>query len=638
GVVDGGLAVTNEILQREKGCTHEGASKWAVAHGCCNSQFHTPKEEVLPAGFSKGRRVAHTRAPPNGGSSWGMSDYFLSVPFMTCKIIEFLRQLDLEQNLISSERESIHREYTKNLMILSKDQNLPQFARDHAKKLKKELSSKEVASFWDLILEREKLRATAAHDYTLLQQVRAKHVAIGITDVSRVQQNNEVDTIAVENMEGEPSNVRMIRKRKPVDYSELDSDTSLKYSENKKQKSNRSKKIEKFPSIENNIEVNHFPLELINDNNDNKNDNDENDESEDNESESNESEVDEIESEAIVSKLDELKKQLKSQSRNEWIVGTINVSRKFKEYQLKLIENIMENVREGIKITWDNKYDILALASIIVLIKPCPYSTFTPDEWKQVVNTNPYAVKEPIWTKPFASSLIEACINIAMGLDGNFVSNDENNLSKKASRIFNNLKEDLTSAQTKKITENEHRFYYLDPLLRSFFCGDSKYYKVRLDKSVKGSLKRPDFSCRVDDITILNSEVKPLGCTELQKNKDFIKVQLRSKKSINQLLNEGGPNQAIILLNMGDDVNSYIMDLQYDAMYRSWPLLATKLVTEKALFPLLILTIFHFDNIEQQVQRIANEYFNRSNHHTPPEQIDYIIEEPNSSGFKELLS
>jgi len=30
------------------------------------------------------------------------------------------------------------------------------------------------------------------HDYTLLQQVRAKHVSIGITDVVRVQQNNEV--------------------------------------------------------------------------------------------------------------------------------------------------------------------------------------------------------------------------------------------------------------------------------------------------------------------------------------------------------------------------------------------------------------------------------------------------------------
>ena len=50
--------------------------------------------------------------------------------------------------------------------------------------------------------------------------------------------------------------------------------------------------------------------------------------------------------------------------------------------------------------------------------------------------------------------------------------------------------------------------------------------------------------------------------------------------------------------NPGDDINSYFMDLQYYGMYRSWPLLATKLVTEKALFPLLVLTIFHLDKIE----------------------------------------
>ncbi|CAG8481204.1 8244_t:CDS:10 [Diversispora eburnea] len=254
-----------------------------------------------------------------------------------------------------------------------------------------------------------------------------------------------------------------------------------------------------------------------------KNDNDENCESDSDESDSNENESDKSES-------------------------IINVSRKFKEYQMQLIESVIENVVEGVKIS-STKY---SLASIIVLIKPCPYSTFTPDEWKQVINTNPYAVKESVWDNPFASLLSEACSNIAIGLDNNFVSNDESDLGKKASRIFNNLKEDLTSAQTKKITENEHRFYYLDPLLRPFFCGDSKDYKVRLDKSVKGSLKRPDFSCRIDDITILNSKVKPLG----------------------------------------DDINSYFMDLQYDGIYRSWPLLATKLITEKELFPLMFCLVF----------------------------------------------
>ncbi|CAG8846788.1 33014_t:CDS:2, partial [Gigaspora margarita] len=212
----------------------------------------------------------------------------------------------------------------------------------------------------------------------------------------------------------------------------------------------------------------------------------------------------------------------------------------------------------------EEKSKRVTLASVIVLIRPCPYSTFTSYEWKQIVNTNPYIVKESVWTNPFASSLSEACNNIAIGLDNNFVSNNRSDLGKKASWVFNNLKEDLPSVQTKRTMENEHRFNYLDPLLRPFFCGDSKDYEIKIDKSVNGLLKRPDFSCKINDITILNSEIKPLGCTEFQKNKDFVKAHLRSKRSINQLLNEGGPNQSVIFLNMGDDVNSYVMDLQYD--------------------------------------------------------------------------
>ncbi|RHZ81460.1 hypothetical protein Glove_120g147 [Diversispora epigaea] len=130
-----------------------------------------------------------------------MNSYFSSVPFVKCKIIEFLRRHDLEQNLTSVERESIHREIARSLETLRENRVLPQFARDHAKKLNKELSSKVVASFWDLILEREKHRATMEHDCTLLQQVREKHVAIGIADVVRVQRNNEaVFTTTIENL------------------------------------------------------------------------------------------------------------------------------------------------------------------------------------------------------------------------------------------------------------------------------------------------------------------------------------------------------------------------------------------------------------------------------------------------------
>uniref|UniRef100_A0A1D1YT10 Uncharacterized protein n=1 Tax=Anthurium amnicola TaxID=1678845 RepID=A0A1D1YT10_9ARAE len=139
-----------------------------------------------------------------------MHDYFSSTPFTTCTFIEFLRQLDLEQKLKSTEQRSIHGIYAKFLNSLSINQDIPQFARDHAKKLLKELStSKEVVSFWDSIVEREKHRATEEHDYKLLEQVRSKHVSIGDADVARVQRENKVD--------GESLKASTEKKRKDED-------------------------------------------------------------------------------------------------------------------------------------------------------------------------------------------------------------------------------------------------------------------------------------------------------------------------------------------------------------------------------------------------------------------------------------
>ncbi|CAG8698028.1 2244_t:CDS:1, partial [Funneliformis mosseae] len=66
--------VTNRLFQEEKGCTHEGVTKWKrEVVGVVSNQFHAPKEEALPISFTKRRRVAHTRASPNGnGRSWAL--------------------------------------------------------------------------------------------------------------------------------------------------------------------------------------------------------------------------------------------------------------------------------------------------------------------------------------------------------------------------------------------------------------------------------------------------------------------------------------------------------------------------------------------------------------------------------------
>jgi len=122
---------------------------------------------------------------------------------------------------------------------------------------------------------------------------------------------------------------------------------------------------------------------------------------------------------------------------------------------------------------------------------------------------------------------------------------------------------------------------------------------------------------------ILNSEIKPLGYTQYRKDQDFVKVHLKGKKSINQLLEKGGPNKSMAFLNIGilsiiiihfavftmfylqnlfdnigDIIESFVVDLAYDSIYRSWPCFKNKLITDKGSFPLIVLTFFHFVMIE----------------------------------------
>jgi hypothetical protein len=93
---------------------------------------------------------------------------------------------------------------------------------------------------------------------------------------------------------------------------------------------------------------------------------------------------------------------------------------------------------------------------------------------------------------------------------------------------------------------------FLHPISRPLFTGPEKEYELRLNRADKGSKKRPDLSCTVDSVSILNSEIKPLGHTPLQQKKDRLKVQLKARKSINlQLCTKRGPGEAGIFLNMG---------------------------------------------------------------------------------------
>ena len=116
--------------------------------------------------------------------------------------------------------------------------------------------------------------------------------------------------------------------------------------------------------------------------------------------------------------------------------------------------------------------------------------------------------------------------------------------------IFSLSKGEIPLSSKQKETETKHSIYNLDPFIKIIFGGEYTPYTLEFNKSVNGK-QRPDFSCVIDDIAILNSEIKPLGYTQYRKDQDFVKVHLKGKKSINQLLENGGPNKSIAFLNMG---------------------------------------------------------------------------------------
>ncbi|CAJ0880990.1 22518_t:CDS:10 [Entrophospora sp. SA101] len=263
---------------------------------------------------------------------------------------------------------------------------------------------------------------------------------------------------------------------------------------------------------------------------------------------------------------------------NEWYVEGINVSEKFREYQLDALKMAKEK-----NLTWNSIYEIL------VQLQPV-----------------------------------------------------ESGFSKKISDIFNEVSRGVPTILGTKISEDLHSIKYLHPFINSiFFTSEPKLYEVRLNQANAGSKTRPDFSCIINNIPLLNTEIKPIGVTPLRKKKDFIKGQLRAKKSVNQLLDaKGGPARALSVINMGERLDSYVIDLRYDGLYRSWEFAKTKLVVEKSSMPSIESSIIHFLALEEQVKILAQDFIKRPEDFTPPAQISngYIRNDPESPQLKRLLN
>ena len=67
---------------------------------------------------------------------------------------------------------------------------------------------------------------------------------------------------------------------------------------------------------------------------------------------------------------------------------------------------------------------------------PCPYSTFTSSEWRQVLNSNPYKITRPILTDSLLTAFYKATNDFSLRLNCSFTLDDDNELSDKARRIF----------------------------------------------------------------------------------------------------------------------------------------------------------------------------------------------------------
>jgi len=61
------------------------------------------------------------------------------------------------------------------------------------------------------------------------------------------------------------------------------------------------------------------------------------------------------------------------------------------------------------------------------------------------------------------------------------------------------------------ITEDARRRISVDLFIKTFFGNEFKPYSLGLNQKSIDS-KRPDFCCIVDDIAVLNSNIKPLEC------------------------------------------------------------------------------------------------------------------------------
>ena len=61
--------------------------------------------------------------------------------------------------------------------------------------------------------------------------------------------------------------------------------------------------------------------------------------------------------------------------------------------------------------------------------------------------------------------------------------------------------------------------------------------------------------------------------------------------------------------NLGSTVESFTMDLEFEGIYRSWPLLKTNIVTDRPSFPMFVSTFTHFITLEVYIMSYSHIFF-----------------------------
>ncbi|CAG8654285.1 8035_t:CDS:2 [Funneliformis caledonium] len=92
-------------------------------------------------------------------------------------------------------------------------------------------------------------------------------------------------------------------------------------------------------------------------------------------------------------------------------------------------------------------------------------------------------------------------------------NNEENNISSNddLNETIEFEYDELRELEQQIISSSLSEIYN-NPFIKVIFGGEYTPYSLEINKNVGGK-QRPDFSCVVDNIAILNSEIKPLGYT-----------------------------------------------------------------------------------------------------------------------------